>query len=231
MAYCEKCGKTMKEKEFFMSRNTDKYPPDGRMPICKKCLTMHVDNWDPKTYLWILQEIDVPYVKDEWNAALEKYLDQPEKMSSVTVLGRYLAKMRMKQWESYRWKDTQIIEEKMRQERIYAMQKQGKSEAEIERELLIDRTPQKPSKLTKNSSQIEEDESDDIAAQLTKEDRIMLKLKWGKCYTPEEWVSIEQLYNDMMNSYDIQTAGHKDILIMVCKASLQANQLFDNGDK
>nr|DAN98156.1 MAG TPA: hypothetical protein [Caudoviricetes sp.] len=34
---------------------------------------------------------------------------------------------------------------------------------------------------------------------------------------------MEQLYNDMMSSYDIQGAGHKDTLIMVCKASLKAN--------
>lgn len=34
----------------------------------------------------------------------------------------------------------------------------------------------------------------------------------------------------MMSSYDIQGAGHKDTLIMVCKASLKANQLIDAGD-
>ena len=50
-----------------------------------------------------------------------------------------------------------------------------------------------------------------------------LRLKWGSNYRPEEWVRMEQLYNDMMNSYDIQTAGHKDTLIMLCKTSLKAN--------
>jgi len=49
-----------------------------------------------------------------------------------------------------------------------------------------------------------------------------LRLKWGK-YRDEEWVQLEQLYNDMMNSYDIQTAGHIDTLKMVCKTSLKAN--------
>jgi hypothetical protein len=37
------------------------------MPECKKCLTRHVDNYNPDTYLWILQEIDVPYIPDQWN--------------------------------------------------------------------------------------------------------------------------------------------------------------------
>ena len=58
----------------------------------------------------------------------------------------------------------------------------------------------------------------------------MLRLKWGKGYRPFELVRLEQLYNDMMKSYDIQGAGHRDTLIMVCKASLKANALIDAGD-
>ena len=57
----------------------------------------------------------------------------------------------------------------------------------------------------------------------------MLRLKWGK-YTPEEWVRLEQLYQEMCESYDIQGAGHEDILKLVCKTSLKANQLIDMGD-
>ena len=34
----------------------------------------------------------------------------------------------------------------------------------------------------------------------------------------------------MMESYDIQTAGHIDTLKLVCKTSLKANQLIDIGD-
>jgi hypothetical protein len=41
---------------------------------------------------------------------------------------------------------------------------------------------------------------------------------------------MEQLYEDMMASYDIQSAGHKDTLKMICKTSLKANQLLDCGD-
>ena len=76
-----------------------------------------------------------------------------------------------------------------------------------------------------------EPEEDEFADQLTDADRIMLRLKWGKGYTAEQWVRMEQLYNDMMKSYDIQTAGHKDTLIMLCKTSIRANDLLDAGDK
>ena len=43
-------------------------------------------------------------------------------------------------------------------------------------------------------------------------------------------MQLERLYTDMMNSYDIQTAGHKDTLKLICKTSLKANQLIDIGD-
>jgi len=51
--YCTKCGRTKSVEDFYISNNKEKYP-DGHINQCKKCLTMHVDNWDPDTYLWIL---------------------------------------------------------------------------------------------------------------------------------------------------------------------------------
>jgi hypothetical protein len=43
-------------------------------------------------------------------------------------------------------------------------------------------------------------------------------------------VRLEQLYEEMTSSYDIQSAGHIDTLKLVCKTSLKANQLLDIGD-
>ena len=43
----------------------------------------------------------------------------------------------------------------------------------------------------------------DLGAELTDEDKRYLYLKWGKGYTPDEWVRLEQLFNEMMQSYDI----------------------------
>jgi len=57
-----------------------------------------------------------------------------------------------------------------------------------------------------------------------------LRLKWGKTYKPDEWIELEKLYTDMMESYDIQAAGDKNTLILACKSSLKANQLLDIGD-
>ena len=65
---------------------------------------------------------------------------------------------------------------------------------------------------------------------LTDDDVVYLRMKWGNGYKPEDWVWLERLYNDMCDSYDVQTAGHKDTLILVCKTSLKCNQLVDLGD-
>lgn len=234
--YCKKCGKTMDNTQFYTSKNLEKYPPDGKMDICKKCLTMHVDNWDPETYKWILQEIDVPYIKEEWNGLLEKYGKDPKKVTGLTIIGRYLSKMKLKQWNKYTWADTETLEKDSIDKKVLNMKAQGFTEDEIQEQLSIDRTPPKPKELEDVQAPVgtpeyeDPEEDDDFGDQLTEEDKLVLRLKWGRGYSWEERVRMEQLYNDMMSSYDIQGAGHKDTLIMVCKASLKANQLIDAGD-
>lgn len=234
--YCKKCGKTMDDTQFYTSKNLEKYPPDGKMDICKKCLTMHVDNWDPETYKWILQEIDVPYIKEEWNGLLEKYGKDPKKVTGLTIIGRYLSKMKLKQWNKYTWADTETLEKDSIDKKVLSMKAQGFTEDEIQEQLSIDRTPPKPKELEDVQAPVgtpeyeDPEEDDDFGDQLTEEDKLVLRLKWGRGYSWEERVRMEQLYKDMMSSYDIQGAGHKDTLIMVCKASLKANQLIDAGD-
>lgn len=227
----------MDDTQFYTSKNIEKYPPDGKMDICKKCLTMHVDNWDPETYKWILQEIDVPYIKEEWNGLLERYGKDPKKATGLTIIGRYLSKMKLKQWNKYTWADTEALEKNSTEKKVLNMKAQGFTEDEIQEQLAIDRTPPKPKELEDVQAPVgtpeyqdPEEEEDDFSDQLTEEDKLMLRLKWGRGYSWEERVRMEQLYKDMMSSYDIQGAGHKDTLIMVCKTSLKANQLIDAGD-
>jgi hypothetical protein len=58
---------------------------------------------------------------------------------------------------------------------------------------------------------------------LTEEDKNFLKIKWGKTYRADEWVALEQLYQEMMQSYDIWAAGDTNTLKLACKCSLKAN--------
>lgn len=234
--FCKKCGKTMDDKEFYTSKNIAKYPPDGKLDMCKKCLTMHVDNWNPDTYMWILEETDVPYVKEEWDGILEKYGQDPRKVTGVTILGRYLSKMKLKQWNQYGFADTERLAEERKALKINQMKAQGMSGDEIDAELATDRTPAKPASMAAPQSPVGTAQYEPIAVvdefedQLTTEDKLILRMKWGASYMAGELVRLEQLYRDFEKSYDIQGAGMVDTLIMICKASFRANQLIDTGD-
>ena len=235
--YCKKCNRTMSADQFYGSTNLAKYP-EGKLDTCKKCISMHADNWKPETYVWILQECDVPYVPDEWSKLLESYARDPSKVTGMTILGRYLSKMKLKQYKEYRWKDTEFLQELADNKLEQAMKRQGYSAAEITmaqeaKKIII---PEEGFKEPVYAEPVVEDYfaqqagGDDMEIDLTDEDRTYLRLKWGKAYKPEEWVKLEQLYEEMMSSYDIQGAGHIDTLKLVCKTSLKANQLIDMGD-
>lgn len=243
--YCEKCNRTMGAEQFYSSNNLEKYPNDGKFPVCKKCMTMHVDNWNPDTYMWILQEADVPYIPEEWNKLMASYAKDRSKVTGMTIVGRYLSKMKLKQFREYRWKHTEFLQEMEKKKREEIMKQQGYDAAQIalanERASftvpekvdipdLSAATPSNPFLATGQEDYFAEQSDADPEIDLTDEDRIYLRLKWGKAYKPEEWVRLEQLYNDMMNSYDIQGAGHEDNLKLLCKTSLKANQLIDIGD-
>ena len=244
--YCEKCKRTMNAGEFYSSNNLEKYPNEGKFPKCKKCMTMHVDNWNPDTYLWILQEADVPYIPDEWNKLMSTYARDNKKLTGMTIIGRYLSKMKLKQYKEYRWKDNEFLQELANSKIEQTMKRQGYSAAEITQ--AIEKSsfdiPDKPIEqpvyndntddngyYTSGAEDYFAQQSDtDFDDDLTDEDKLYLRLKWGKTYKPEEWIKLEQLYNEMMESYDIQSAGHIDTLKLICKTSLKANQLIDIGD-
>ena len=241
--YCKKCNRTMGADQFYGSNNLQKYP-NGKLDTCKKCITMHVDNFNPDTYMWILQECDVPYVPDEWHKLLEKYAYNRDKLTGMTILGRYLSKMKLKQHKDYRWKDTAFLQEMADTKKEQAMKRQGYDAQEIALQLekdrqylpedgvakepVYDETPSAPQPVEDYFA--EQCEGEELNIDLTDEDKTYLRLKWGKTYKPEEWVKLEQLYEEMMQSYDIQGAGHIDTLKLICKTSLKANQLIDMGD-
>jgi hypothetical protein len=151
--------------------------------------------------------------------------------------------MRLKQYKDYRWKDTEFLQELANHTIEETMKRQGYSAAEIAEAI---QKGYAPAPLEPEPEEIDEPEptdntpwaglgsaQDTLTAEeigLTDEDVAYLRLKWGNLYKPEEWVKLEQLYNDMMESYDIQTAGHIDTLKLICKTSLKANQLIDIGD-
>ena len=243
--YCEKCNKTMLADQFYGTNNLEKYP-DGKLRQCKKCMSMHVDNFNPDTYLWILQECDVPYIPEEWNKLLASYGKDRSKLTGLSILGRYLSKMKLKQFRDYRWEHTEHLQEVANKKMEETMKRQGYDAVEIHQAISqatvpIPQVVEQPKFEDNNTFLATGNEdyfaemnggsaADDFVDDLTEEDKTYLRLKWGKTYKHEEWVRLEQLYEEMMASYDIQGAGHIDTLKLVCKTSLKANQLIDIGD-
>lgn len=245
---CEKCKRVMDQSDFYRSNNLEKYPNEGLLNLCKKCATMHIDNWDSKTFLWLLQEIDIPWIPEEWDKLMEKFGRDPTKITGLTIIGRYISKMKLKQFKDYRWKDTEFLAQMAEKKLRDTMTAQGYSAAEITQAVEenkvkdIDPNIQQP---VPNFSTVPEGitvkdsliaptmdyfSQPEVDLGLTEEETQYLRLKWGNTYKPSEWVQLEQLYQEMMKSYDIQTAGHKDTLKLICKTSLKANQLIDYGD-
>ena len=245
---CEKCKRVMDQSDFYRSNNLEKYPNEGLLNLCKKCATMHIDNWDSKTFLWLLQEIDIPWIPEEWDKLMEKFGRDPTKITGLTIIGRYISKMKLKQFKDYRWKDTEFLAQMAEKKLRDTMTAQGYSAAEITQAVEenkvkdIDPNIQQPvpdfstvpEGITVKDSPIAPTMDyfgqPEVDLGLTEEETQYLRLKWGNTYKPSEWVQLEQLYQEMMKSYDIQTAGHKDTLKLICKTSLKANQLIDYGD-
>lgn len=240
--YCEKCSKVLSAENFYKSKNFEKHP-NGYQSLCKKCATMHVDNWNPDTYLWILEDCDVPWVPKEWNDLMAKYAKDRSKVTGTTIVGRYLSKMKLKQYADYRWADTNYFKERAETELRTQMKAQGYGASDIDNAIQktiydaptggVDAPPPPSAPAEMNSPYDSVTGAQTMSAAelgLTDEDILYLSVKWGKLYKPEEWVYLEKLYNDMMESYDIQTAGHIDTLKMICKTSLKCNQLVDLGD-
>ena len=233
--YCKTCKRTMDADEFYTSKRLDRYPPDGKMKECKKCLTRHVDNWDPSTYKWILEEIDVPYIEDEWTTLLNRYGQNKKKLTGMTILGRYLSKMKLKQFKDYGWDDTERLQEQANAAKAEVMARQGYSGEEIEKAIIEGSMPERPPEEPKAENEeaaapIDLNEPEYFEDDLTEEDKKYLTIKWGKAYRPYEWVQLEKLYQEMMAAFDIVTPAHEDYLKLICKTSLKAHQLIDLGD-
>jgi hypothetical protein len=92
---------------------------------------MHVDNFDPETFTWILEKFDVPYIPGEWQTILDKeYNRDPLKINGLTVLGKYLSKMKLTQWKNYRWADS----ERLAKEKAAEQEQLKKQQEELAKE-------------------------------------------------------------------------------------------------
>ena len=108
------------------------YKDGTKAELCKGCLTMHINNWEPDTFLWLLEKFDVPYMPEEWISLRDKaFAKDPYKMNGMSVIGKYLAKMKLNQWKEFRWKDNDHLRELENLKIEQTMKQQGYDAGEI----------------------------------------------------------------------------------------------------
>ena len=249
---CTKCQRVMEDLKFYSKKNGQKFD------MCKECLTMHVDNYNEDTYLWIIQEADLPWVPSEWNAIREKeYAKKGRKMNGMSVIGKYFSKMRLNQFKKYNWATSaeaqqeanankQFKEEQQKQmeERLKEDFEKGQITQSQYRTLVssafqkqhqylvppIEQDPVGKDNAFREEYFLSEQDLPDPAADLTKEDKQYLALKWGRNYKPSQWLLLQTKYEEMMRSFDIQDADSKNTLMFICKTYLKMDEAIDIGD-
>ena len=241
---CSKCGREKPEKDFF------KLKTGVRCDMCKVCLTMHINNREKDTFLWILEMFNVPYVEKKWVELSNKiYLKDPAKFGPSSVIGQYLRTMNMKQWSEYTYADSdklnfadrkideeaaarreqQGIDEQYEQDLLDKLESGEISQAEydtltrknVEEESPISLVPQFVADFT-----VDENE---IAAQLAQEEIQYLMLKWGGHYRPSEWIAMEEMYSRYAGEFELNV-DREETLKKMCRTSVKMDQALDLGD-
>lgn len=248
---CQKCGKMLDEDTQFYT-----YKDGTKTEMCKKCLTMHIDNFDESTYLWLLEKMDVPYIPEEWNVLRERAYAKNPNLNGMSVFGKYLSKMKLKQYKQYGWADTEKLNALNDEKRAVQKEERKKFEEEIKKQFeageigeaeyktMISAETQNKEYMSRpvappefpqdkyfsENNEIVQEQMNSLISELTQEDKKVLAMKWGVLYRPEEWIELEKDYNNMMNSFDIQDADTINTLILICKTNLKMNQALDAGD-
>ena len=250
---CEKCGRTKQDTHFYTYKNGEK------TQLCKDCLTMHVNIWQPDTFLWLLQKMDIPYVPEEWNILRDRaYAKNPAKKNDVAVFGKYLSKMKLKQFKDKGWKDSEELQkeyelkrqvkdrDKKAENQFIKQQFENGEISQAQYRTLVQSDIQRKQDILSGGTQpqdaigednfyderqfMAEQDIPDLSKDLTDQDRKYLVMKWGRYYSPQEWIQLQTFYNEMTNSFDIQDADTRSTLILICKNNLKMNQALDQGD-
>ncbi len=256
---CQKCKKAKNENLYFYTLKNGQ-----KSSMCKQCQTLHVNAFEPNTFMWLLQKYDVPWLPPEWNNLRDRDYEKkgPKKFSHGAVFGKYLTKMKLKQFMDKSFADSeQIMKERygdqaeaVKQEDKQAGRKlaealdrqleEGSISAEeyeatmptfvkMQRGLAAEPTRADTvgtDNFFDEQKFMSSEELPNPAADLSQEDKIYLVMKWGRMYSFDELLAMQQNYHNMEQSFDIQDADSRNTLKLICKTDLKMNQAIDMGD-
>lgn len=236
---CEKCGRLRPETDFFKMKTGQRYK------MCKDCLCQYIDNTKPDTFLWILEAFDVPYIEKKWIQQTNEIYKKKGKLTPKSVIGTYMRTMNMTQYKDYHYADSDRLnfaDKKAKQEAEAAQQRQLDNEETLRQRLESGEITQAeydtlsvttvPAAMAAQNHDFLVPKAPDNTAlleQLTDDDYQYLNLKWGSVYRPDQWITMETMYNKYANEYDLN-ADREEVLKKMCKTSLKMDESLDAGD-
>lgn len=223
-SYCEKCQKTLDNKNFYQDSN-------GKpMKKCKKCLCLGINPHKPETAYPVLKEIDLPYIPSEWMVLVQRYNPDPNVIKNPqSILGRYIAKMRLSQFKEFTWADTDRFVQEHR-EILEREEKKKEEENQKYMEALVEQGKTKEEAIEIMKELENPTVEFDFGSMLSKDEKMMMTIKWGKMYDEDDWIKMERMYQGMEESFDIATEAHRDYLVKICKTSLKMDKAMDVDD-
>lgn len=95
---CEVCKEEKSVDDFL------KFKDKTIKPVCKDCLYSNLNDEDINTILPLMEEFDIPYIKNAWQRLLNN-----KKPNVSSIFGKYLALMKLCTYRGYTYKDTDML--------------------------------------------------------------------------------------------------------------------------
>ncbi len=237
---CARCKKTYPVDKFYKTKTLETYK-DGYLPVCKSCLENTYKATDPASFMHILKAVDVPWVPSEYRTIYNKNV-KPNSPNSLSILGKYIMKMKLIQYNKYGFMDSAEAQEKYEQPEYYDSIENYNYDIPLEEPTnfsssksnfsLDPITQDNLSEGDRMSINPEEVNSQlkTLENSLTQEEINYLVLKWGMSYNRTQLLTLEKMYLEMSEDYDIRTASQKDYLKKYCVASMRYDECLAAQD-
>ena len=76
---CKECGKAKDENTGFWHQKAKN--GGACFSMCKECACKFIDNKRPSTFIWILKELDMPFIEERWiDLCYKKYMKRPREV-------------------------------------------------------------------------------------------------------------------------------------------------------
>jgi len=214
---CSNCQRERPLKEFWKSNNLEMYPGDGKVDLCRLCLTKGVkDLNDWAGVREICKVLDYPFIQSKWDDVVKKMRENAERYDISTekkkretirkTIGDYARIMKLGKYMKMTYEDSDEIVT-----------------------LVADATDIAVEQKRKEKEQELEEVREASMGSFSIEERAFLMAKW-RTTDLEDMLWLENYYLSMMEDFEITTTSHKDYLRKICKISLNLDKAIEAND-